>query len=419
MLVSVLRPPSSVYTHLVADVLRDKRIVLGVTGSIAAYKAVALASALTQAGALVDVIMTSEALELVRPLSFQAITHRPVNHELFNMFAETEIGHVSLGKSADAILIAPCTANTLAKLSYGLADDMLTTTVLATEAPLIIAPAMDAGMYEHPAVRENVARLKQRGCLFVEPEEGYLASGLRGSGRLADQETILGLLRAVLGRSGDLAGARVVVTAGGTEEPIDPVRYISNRSSGKMGYALAEAARDRGANVTLIHAPTGLADPASVHSVAVKTADEMYHAVKETYDAADVLIMAAAVADFRPTSSAAQKIKKREAGLTLELEPTVDILGATIQCQRHPVRVGFAAETTNIAAYAREKVNAKELDLIVANDVSRSDSGFGTETNVVSLITADGPITEHPLMSKRDVADVVLDQVVAILAQRR
>jgi phosphopantothenoylcysteine decarboxylase/phosphopantothenate--cysteine ligase len=335
------------------------------------------------------------------------------------MLAETEIGHVSLGKSADAILIAPCTANTLAKLSYGLADDMLTTTVLATEAPLIIAPAMDAGMYEHPAVRENVARLKQRGCVFVEPEEGYLASGLRGPGRLADQEKILGTLRAALGRSGDLAGARVVVTAGGTEEAIDPVRYISNRSSGKMGYALAEAARDRGANVTLIHAPTALVDPAGVRSIGVQSADGMYRAVKTVYDTADVLIMAAAVADFRPVSSAAQKIKKRDAELTLELEPTVDILGATMHCQRHPVRVGFAAETTNVAAYAREKVSAKKLDLIVANDVSRSDSGFGTETNLVSLITADGAIAEHPLMSKRDAADVIIDQVVAILAQRR
>jgi phosphopantothenoylcysteine decarboxylase/phosphopantothenate--cysteine ligase len=402
----------------VPDVLRDKRIVLGVTGSIAAYKAVALSSALTQSGALVDVIMTRESLELVRPLSFQAITHRPVSHEMFSMLAETEIGHVSLGKSADAVLIAPCTANTLAKLSYGLADDMLTTTVLATAAPLIIAPAMDAGMYEHPAVQENVARLTQRGCAIVEPQEGYLASGLRGSGRLADQDTILGTLRAVLGRSGDLAGASVVITAGGTEEPIDPVRYVSNRSSGKMGYSLAEAARDRGANVTLIHAPTGLVDPVGVGCVAVQTAQQMHQAVQVAYETADVLIMAAAVADFRPKSSSAQKIKKRDAELTLELEPTVDILSATAQCQRHPVRVGFAAETTDLTAYAREKVSAKRLDLIVANDVSRTDSGFGTDTNLVSLISTDGTVVEHPLMSKRDVADVVLDRVVAILAQR-
>jgi phosphopantothenoylcysteine decarboxylase / phosphopantothenate---cysteine ligase len=402
----------------VADVLRDKRIVLGVTGSIAAYKAVGLASALTQAGARVDVIMTRESLELVRPLSFQAITHRPVSSELFSMLAETEIGHVSLGKSADAVLIAPCTANTLAKLSYGLADDMLTTTLLATEAPVIIAPAMDAGMYDHPSVQENIGRLQQRGCVIVEPEEGYLASGLRGSGRLAAQERILGTLRIVLGRSGDLAGTRVVVTAGGTEEPIDPVRYVSNRSSGKMGYALAEAARDRGADVLLIHAPTGLMVPVGVENAPVQTAEQMYQAVRAAYEMADVVIMAAAVADFRPTSSATQKIKKREAELTLELEPTVDILSATMGCERHPVRVGFAAETTNLAAYAREKVAAKKLDLIVANDVSRSDSGFGTDTNLVAIISANGEVTEHPLMTKRDVADVVLDRVVALRSER-
>jgi phosphopantothenoylcysteine decarboxylase / phosphopantothenate---cysteine ligase len=407
------------YTLVVADILREKRIVLGVTGSIAAYKAVGLASALTQAGALADVVMTREALELVRPLSFQAITHRPVSSELFSMLAETEIGHVSLGKSADAVLIAPCTANTLAKLSYGLADDILTTTVLATGAPLIIAPAMDAGMYEHPAVQENVGRLKQRGVVFVEPQEGYLASGLRGSGRLADQETILGTLRATLGQSGDLAGAYVVVTAGGTEEPIDPVRYISNRSSGKMGYALVEAARDRGANVTLIHAPTGLLDPVGTTCVAVTSAEDMYQAVKSSYRTADVLIMAAAVADFRPATAAGQKIKKRDAELTLELEPTVDILSATTRCDRQPIRVGFAAETTNLSEYAREKVQAKRLDLIVANDVSRADSGFGTDTNLVSIITASGEVIECPLMSKRDVADVVLDQVVAIRSGRR
>jgi phosphopantothenoylcysteine decarboxylase / phosphopantothenate---cysteine ligase len=402
----------------VADVLRDKRIVLGVTGSIAAYKAVALASALTQAGSLVDVIMTPEALELVRPLSFQAITHRPVSYDLFHMLAETEIGHVSLGKTADAVIIAPCTANTLAKLSHGLADDMLTTTILATHAQLIIAPAMDAGMYEHPAVQENVGRLKQRGCVIIDPEDGYLASGLRGPGRLADQETILATVRSVLGRSGDLAGANVVVTAGGTEEPIDPVRYISNRSSGKMGYAMAEAARDRGANVTLIHAPTGLASPIGVTTIPVATAEQMYRAVKSAYGTADVLIMAAAVADFRPLAAAEQKIKKRDGALNIDLEPTVDILKATLECDQRPIRVGFAAETTDLAAYAREKLTSKRLDLIVANDVSRSDSGFGVDTNLVTLIGVDGQLTECPLMSKRDVADLILDRVVAIRAER-
>jgi phosphopantothenoylcysteine decarboxylase/phosphopantothenate--cysteine ligase len=337
---------------------------------------------------------------------------------MFSMLAETDIGHVSLGKSADAVLIAPCTANTLAKLSYGLADDMLTTTVLASTAPLIVAPAMDAGMYEHAAVHENVARLEQRGCVIVPPEEGYLASGLRGSGRLAGQETILGTLRFVLGRSGDMAGFRVVVSAGGTQEPIDPVRYISNRSSGKMGYALAEAARDRGASVTLIHTPTSLAPPIGATCVPVGTAEQMYEAVKSAYASTDVLIMAAAVADFRPAAADSQKIKKRDARLTLDLEPTIDILAATASCERHPIRVGFAAETNNLAAYAREKLESKRLDLIVANDVSRSDSGFGTDTNLVSLFGVDGTALECPLMSKREVADLVLDKIVSIRAQR-
>lgn len=406
------------YTQLVPDILKGKRVVLGVTGSIAAYKAVALASALTQAKALVDVIMTRSAQELVRPLSFQAITHRTVSTEMFHMLAETEIGHVSLGKSADAMLIAPCTANMLAKLSYGLADDMVTTTVLASDAPLILAPAMDAGMYEHVAVQENVARLARRGCVIVAPESGYLASGLRGSGRLADQEVILGTLRQVLARGGDLAGLRVLVTAGGTEEAIDPVRFISNRSSGKMGYALAEAARDRGAEVTLIHAPTGLPAPVGVRMIPVVSAAQMHAAVCQEYGESDALIMAAAVADFRPRDPAVHKIKKGNAELSVEFEPTVDILADTARLGWHPIRVGFAAETTNLAEYAREKVRAKRLDLIVANDVSRSDSGFGADTNLVTLFPSNGEPQELPLLPKRDVADRVLDAVLKICAAR-
>lgn len=400
-----------------ADVLSGKRVVLSVTGSIAAYKAVALASALTQAGAEVDVLMTPEALELVRPLSFQAITHRPVSHEMFSMLAETEIGHVSLGKTADLMLIAPATANTIAKLAHGLADDMVTTTFLATAAPVVIAPAMDAGMYEHAAVQANVSLLKERGCVIVDPEEGHLASGLHGSGRLADQEVILGTLRQVLGRTGDLRGWRILVSAGGTEEPIDPVRFISNRSSGKMGYALAEAARDRGADVILVSAPTALAAPTGVSVIPVITAQEMCHAVIDHYDRLDALIMAAAVADYTPAARAAQKIKKRDASLTIELQPTVDILATTgARDGQHPLRVGFAAETTNLEAYAREKVSSKRLDLVVGNDVSKADSGFGADTNLVVLFRSDGTMTRHPLMSKRAVADIVLNELIAIRA---
>lgn len=394
-------------------------MVLGVTGSIAAYKAVILASTLTQAGALVDVIMTREAQELIRPLSFQAITHRPVATEMFQMLAETDIGHVSLGKSADVILIAPCTAHTLARLAHGLADDMLTTTYLASTAPVVIAPAMDSGMYEHPAVQANVETLKARGCVFVEPTEGYLASGLRGSGRLAEPTDILGVVRTTLGRDGDMTGWRVLVTAGGTEEPIDPVRFISNRSSGKMGYALAEAARDRGASVVLISAPTTLPVPIGVKLIPVMSAAEMAAAVTSSYATSDALIMAAAVADYRPVTAAEHKIKKSASTLTVELERTVDILGTTTQLEPGPVRVGFAAETQHLVEYAREKLVSKRLDLIAANDVSEPESGFGTDTNRITLVSASGDVNQLPLLSKRDGADAILDAVLAVRALRQ
>lgn len=400
-----------------ADLLTGKRVVLGVTGSIAAYKAVSLASALTQAAALVDVIMTREAMELVRPLSFQAITHRPVVHDMFQMLAETEIGHVSLGRAADAVLVAPATAHTIARLAHGLADDMLTTTILATSAPVIVAPAMDAGMYDHPTVRENVAKLRSLGYTIVEPEHGYLASGLSGQGRLADQAVLLGTLRQALGRNGDLRGWRVLVTAGGTQEPIDPVRYISNRSSGKMGFAIAEAARDRGAEVILVSAPASLHHPIGVLVVQVQTADEMCRAVLDEYPRLDALIMAAAVADYRPAMPADSKIKKDGSTRSLDLVPTPDILEATMACgggSRPAIRVGFAAETDRVTENAREKLERKKLDLIVANDVSREDSGFGTDTNLVTLFRGDGSERALPLMLKRDVADVLMDEIVAL-----
>src|SRR4051794_14151538 len=308
------------------EVLRGKRIVLGVTGSIAAFKAVSVASALTQAGALVDVIMTPAATELIQPLSFQAITQRPVSVEMFGMLNQTEISHVSLGHHADVVCIAPATAHTMAKLALGLADDLVTTTCLATRAPLVIAPAMDADMYDHPAVQANVKLLRERGATIVEPGYGRMASGLVGQGRLAEPPVIVDTLRIVLARKGDLAGWRVVVTAGGTQEPIDPVRVIANRSSGKMGYAVAEAARDRGAAVTLITAPTALRVPGGVQVVPVATAAEMCDAVLSATADADALVMAAAVADFQVAERRGAKIKKNGHGLTLELVPTPDIL---------------------------------------------------------------------------------------------
>jgi phosphopantothenoylcysteine decarboxylase/phosphopantothenate--cysteine ligase len=399
------------------DVLAGKRIVLGVTGSIAAYKAVGLASALYQAGAIVDVAMTREATELVRPLSFQAITHRPVALEMFSLLAETEIGHVTLGHQADAVLIAPATAHTLAKLALGLSDDLVSTTILATRAPVVICPAMDAGMYENPAVQENVQKLTQRGYVVIEPGVGHLASGLRGRGRLADQELILGTLRQVLGRSGDLRGCRVEISAGGTQEASVPVRVITNRSSGKMGYALAEAARDRGAEVTLLAAPSALPDPVGVKVARVTSAEELRQAVRATLGWADVLIMAAAVADYRPRQAAEQKIKKSGDAMTVELEPTVDILAETAELSRPGlVRVGFAAESEQLLANARSKLDGKRLDLIVANDISLPGSGFSSDDNKVTLLGRDGLELDLPLQSKREVADDILDQVVRLHA---
>ena len=398
------------------DVLSGKRIVLGVTGSIAAYKAVALASALHQAGALVDVAMTREATELVRPLSFQAITHRPVALEMFALMAETEIGHVTLGHEADGVLVAPATAHTLAKIALGLSDDLVSTTLLATTAPVVIAPAMDAGMYENPAVRENVQKLRERGYVIVEPGIGHLASGLKGRGRLADQEIILGTLRQALGRGGDLAGCRVVVTAGGTQEAIDPVRVITNRSSGKMGFAVAEAARDRGAEVVLVAAPTALPDPVGVTLCRVESAEQMRQAVRAELNRTDVLVMAAAVADYRPRLAAEQKIKKRDAALAIELEPTVDILAETA-AQAHPglVRVGFAAESEHLLENARGKLERKRLDLIVANDITVAGSGFASDSNKVTIVARGGRELDLPLMPKTDVAHAILDEVVHAL----
>jgi phosphopantothenoylcysteine decarboxylase/phosphopantothenate--cysteine ligase len=390
--------------------------VLGVTGSIAAYKAVALASALTQARALVDVILTREATELVRPLSFQAITHRPAYMEMFHLLAETEIGHVTLGHEADVVVIAPATAHTLARLALGLGDDLLTTTVLATRAPLVLAPAMETNMLLHPATQGHLATLRERGGLIVEPGHGHLASGVVGPGRLAEPDAILDVIRGVLARRGDLAGWRVVVTAGGTQEPIDPVRVIANRSSGKMGYAVAQAARDRGAAVTLVTAPTALAAPRGVDVVRVATAAEMCDAVLAAIRQADALVMAAAVADFQVAERRGQKIKKDGQRLTLELVPTPDILAA-VAARPAPdglIVVGFAAESEDLVANARAKLQRKRLDLIVANDVTQEGSGFGTDTNQVALLDRWGAEELLPLLPKREVAHHIWDRVRAL-----
>jgi len=400
--------------------LRGRRIVLGVTGGIAAYKAADLASRLVKAGAILDVVMTEGATKFVGPLTFQALTHRPVCLDMWALLRDTDIAHVSLGQAAELMIIAPATANTLAKLAHGIADNLLTSTALAMRAPILVAPAMESGMWEHPATQANMAQLRRRGVHVVGPAEGRLASGGSGVGRMVEPAEILEEARRVLGLAGDLAGARLLVTAGGTRESLDPVRFLGNRSSGKMGFALAAAARDRGALVTLISAPTSLSTPAGVTLVAVETAQQMREAVLERLPACDALIMAAAVADYRPAHVHAHKIKKTAGGLTLELERTPDIL-MDVAAQREAggrprVVVGFAAETEDLLANAREKLQRKRLDLIVANDVTASDSGFGTDTNRVILLDAGGQ-EALPLLTKEEVADQILDRVRDLLSR--
>ena len=394
--------------------LKGKKIVLGVTGSIAAYKAVDVARQLSRAGAEVDVVMTEEATWFVAPLSFRALTGRAVVTGMVDS-PEFIAPHVVLAK-ADAVVIAPATANIIARLALGIADDVLCCTVLATTAPVVIAPAMESHMYENPVTQENISRLKGRGFIFVGPEFGRLASGGEGPGRFAATEDIVGVISRVLGRKGDLAGRKVVVTAGGTREPVDPVRCITNRSSGKMGYALAEAARDRGAEVTLITAPTSLARPAGVKVVDVGTAEDMLGAVKRAVLGADALVMAAAVTDYRPRKPSGQKIKKSRAGLTLELELTPDILG---EVRGNFVRVGFAAESEKLVVNAKKKLKQKSLDLIVANDITAPDSGFGVDTNRVTIVDKAGKVDSLPLLSKREVAERVLDRVAGRLGKKR
>ena len=396
-----------------AGPLAGKRVVLGVTGSIACYKALDLASKLVQAGALVDTILTYGATRFVTPLAFRSLTHRAVVTDLFDPDSEFANEHVALARQADIVVIAPATVHCIAKLAAGLADDPLTTTVIATSAPLLVAPAMDANMFDHPATQENLAKLRGRGVVIAGPASGRLASGLTGMGRLLETAQLLGHIAATLGRQGDLAGRTIVVSAGGTQEAIDPVRVITNHSSGKMGYALAEAARDRGARVVLVAAPTGLPDPPLVRVVRVRSAQEMALAVFQEVKQADALIMAAAVADYRPESAAEQKIKKSAGGLSLALTRTTDILA---EAKGSFVRVGFAAESQDLVQNARAKVSSKDLDLIVANDITDSQSGFGLDTNKVTLIGRDLRAEELPVLTKYEVGQRVLDRVQALLA---
>lgn len=390
--------------------LTDRHIVLGISGSIAAYKAVDIASKLTQAGAKLDVIMTPDAARFVAPLSFAGVSGRPVYTDMFDVATGMAEKHVELGRQADAYIIAPATASTIARLANGLAEDLVSLTALSTQAPIVICPAMDGQMYEHVATQTNLQTLQSRGVLVVGPETGRLASGHTGAGRLSETAWIVGAVRYAIGRRlGDFVGKRLVVTAGGTQEPIDPVRYIGNHSSGKMGVALAEAARDRGAEVTLVTAAP-FERLYGVEVVPVKRAEEMRDAVVNACRNADALIMAAAVADYRPGDTAQDKIKRSQPELDLSLVKTPDIL-AELAGQQNLVKVGFAAESRDLVENARQKLQAKGVHLIVANDVTKEGSGFGTETNEVVLLDKDGGREDLPLLTKYEVSLRILDRV--------
>lgn len=401
-------------------VLRDKRILLGVTGSIACYKSVELASKLTQAGAKVDVILTESAARFVTPLSFRSVTGRPVYTDMWGL--DDHVRHVGLGESADLMLIAPATANTIAKLASGMADNLLAVTALAARCPLLIAPAMDGGMWEHPATQTNVGTLQERGVVVIGPAEGRMASGLSGVGRMVEPMDLLGEIRLRLGMSGPLSGRRVIVSTGPTREPVDPVRFISNRSSGKQGIAVAQAALDAGAQVTLVAGPTCEEPPYGARVIDVQTTQEMGNAILSCVDETDILMMVAAVADFRPNAVSDRKIKKNENadwGLAIGLEKTLDILSAVKERRDVTgfprVVLGFAAETHNAFEYGREKLLRKGLNFIAVNDVTADGAGFAVDTNRVVLLSSAGVVEEMPLQSKTAVAERLIYYVAGAL----
>ena len=408
-----------------APILSGKRIILGISGGIAAYKSVTLASRFTQANALVDVIMTHSAAKFVAPVTFQAITQRDVATDTFEFWHDAgrlRIGHVALAHAADLFIIAPATAHTIARLALGLSDDLLSITALSYKGPMLLAPAMETNMWTHPATMGNVQTLRAWGIDFIGPAEGRLASGEVGEGRVAEPEEIFEVACKVLGRGGPLDGLRVVITAGGTREPIDPVRFMGNHSTGKMGVALARAARDLGADTILVHAPLAVHPPGGVILVPVHTAQQMYTAVMEHLPQTDVLIGAAAVADYRPTTSADTKLKKMPGQQIISLERTPDILKAVGE-QRGPDRqrpqlvIGFAAETNDLEVNAQGKLEGKNLDLIVLNDVAAPHSGFAVDTNKVILFERNGNREDWPLMSKEEVAQAILQRVVVRLGR--
>ena len=396
--------------------LQGKCVVLGVTGGIAAYKAAELLRLLVKAGAEVHVIMTSSAQEFVAPLTFQTLSGNPVHTELFNIIQEQEIGHISLADRADLLLVAPATANLIGKVANGIADDLLTTTLMATKAKVLFAPAMNSNMWENPLYRKNQATLEAHGCHFIAPAYGELACGWQGQGKLPDPQDIFLAAQALFGKQ-DLAGKTLLVTAGPTREEIDPVRFLSNYSSGKMGYAIAVAANRRGARVVLVSGPVNLPEPHGVETIQVSSAMEMHQVVMAEAEHAAIIIKAAAVADFRPTTRGEQKVKKGSfETMKVELQRNPDILAELGEKKGSCILIGFAAETEELLKNAREKLTKKNLDMIVANDVTQEGAGFDVDTNIVRFLTADGSVEELPEMSKDAVAEALLDRVLALLS---
>lgn len=401
--------------------LKGKKIVLGVTGGIAVYKAVDLVSRLRKQGAEVRVIMTAHAQEFVTPLTFKEISGNQVAVSMWNSNQEFNVEHIALANWADLFLIAPATANILAKMAHGLADDLLSTTLLATKVPVIACPAMNTGMYENPVTQENIEKLKSRGIIIMPPAVGHLACGTSGPGRLPEPQNIVDfIIRFLAKREGDLRGLKVLVTAAGTREPIDPVRYVGNRSSGKMGYAVAQMAAERGADVLLISAPSALKVPANVQIMQVETTCQMLEACLKAYENVDIVIKAAAVADYHPRDVAAQKIKKKtEDALIVVMDKNPDILKILGEKKTHQVLVGFAAETQNLLANAKEKIVKKNLDMIVANDVTAAGAGFNTDTNIVKFLFASGEVRSLEKMPKTEVANCILDEVLRLRSQKQ
>lgn len=403
------------------NILADKNILLGVTGGIAAYKSVDLCSKLVQSGASVQVLMTRSARRFVQPLTFGAVSGRRVVVDLWQLYEGEKIGHVTLAHQADLFIIAPLTAHTLARLAQGLADGPITATALSTRAPLLIAPAMESNMWEHPATQANLKLLVERGVNVVGPEAGRLASGASGVGRMSEPETILEHARILLSRSGPLSDLRITITAGGTREWVDPVRFMGNRASGKMGVALARVARDLGADVNLIYGAMSVDPPLGVHAVEAIRAEDMLHATLDLLPDTDVFISAAAIADFRPVTTHDRKLKK-ESGAGIQLERTPDVLKAVGEMRAeigvpHLV-VGFAAETSDLLENAARKMENKNLDMIVLNDITASDAGFGVDTNRVTILTRDGSIETLPLMDKEEVAFNILHRIQGLLGEQ-